>query len=106
MEPTMTTTNAKWMPVSVDLYAVISKDQKTLMVGWRRRSDGANVTCTYAITERPVDPHDWRTLLKRALTMTTIGRDRAARAAAIAAVRTHGGTVLTYEDRESYLKVN
>jgi hypothetical protein len=45
-------------------------------------------------------------MLKRALTMGTVGRDRSARAAAIAMVKSHGGTVLTYEDREAHLKVN
>lgn len=106
MEQTMTQNTSRWMPVSPDLYAVLSKDRLTLMVGWRRRADGKPVTCSYAVVTKPVDPHDWRTMLKRALTMGTVGRDRSARAAAIAMVKTHGGTVLSYEDREAHLKVN
>lgn len=106
METTMTSATSRWMPVSPDLYAVLSKDGLTLMVGWRRRADRKPVTCSYAVVSKPVDPHDWRTMLKRALTMGTIGRELSARAAAIAMVKAHGGTVLSYEDREAYLKVN
>jgi hypothetical protein len=95
----------RWTKVSSDLFAVLSPDGKTLFVGWRRANDAQPVTCAVARTLRTVSPERWSRVLRAALRMSTIGRERAARAAALVMVREAGGVALRPEDREPHLRV-
>lgn len=97
---------SRWTKVASDLFAVLSEDGVVLHVGWRRPDTSAPVTCAVARLGKPVDAQEWADVLATALRLSTIGRDRAARAAAIVMVTRHGGAVYRFEDREPELKVN
>lgn len=95
----------RWVKVSSDLFAVLSADGYTLMVGWRLANNGLPVTCSVARLTRKIQLTAWADYLKTAFANSTLRRDATCRAAAISAVAKYGGVVLRHEDREPHLKV-